>query len=76
MVFQKPNPFPKSIFDNVAFGPRLLGLEGPGRAVERALAQAALWDEVGNRLRTTPSASRVGSSSGSASRARSPSSPT
>jgi phosphate transport system ATP-binding protein len=54
MVFQQPNPFPKTIFDNVAFGPRLNGL-GPEREmaerVERALRQAALWDEVRDRLR-------------------------
>jgi phosphate transport system ATP-binding protein len=52
MVFQKPNPFPKSIFDNVAFGPRVLGLKGDvnGR-VEQALRQAALWDEVKDRLK-------------------------
>jgi len=55
MVFQKPNPFPKSIYENVAFGPRLHG--GVGRAdldgvVERSLRQAALWDEVSDRLNT------------------------
>jgi len=51
MVFQKPNPFPKSIYDNVAFGPRVLGLkEGLDERVERALHQAALWDEVKDRL--------------------------
>ena len=51
MVFQKPNPFPKSIYDNVAFGPRVLGLkEGLDARVERALHQAALWDEVKDRL--------------------------
>jgi phosphate transport system ATP-binding protein len=52
MVFQKPNPFPKSIYDNVAFGPRVLGLKDDmnGR-VERALQQAALWDEVKDRLK-------------------------
>jgi phosphate transport system ATP-binding protein len=53
MVFQRPNPFPKSIFDNVAYGPRLTGLcperEMPDR-VERALRQAVLWDEVRDRL--------------------------
>ncbi len=53
MVFQRPNPFPKSIFDNVAYGPRINGLCGPrelpGR-VEKALRQAALWDEVKDRL--------------------------
>jgi phosphate transport system ATP-binding protein len=51
MVFQKPNPFPKSIFDNVAFGPRVLGLEEDvDSIVERALRRAALWDEVKDRL--------------------------
>jgi phosphate transport system ATP-binding protein len=51
MVFQKPNPFPKSIYDNVAFGPRVLGLTaGLDDRVERALRQAALWDEVRGRL--------------------------
>jgi phosphate transport system ATP-binding protein len=54
MVFQRPNPFPKSVFDNVAYGPRLNGLvperDMPER-VERALRQAALWDEVKDRLR-------------------------
>jgi phosphate transport system ATP-binding protein len=50
MVFQKPNPFPKSIFDNVAFGPRVLGLDNVAERVERALRGAALWDEVKDRL--------------------------
>ncbi|HEX8688960.1 MAG TPA: phosphate ABC transporter ATP-binding protein PstB [Solirubrobacterales bacterium] len=51
MVFQKPNPFPKSIFDNVAFGPRILGRkENLDEAVEGALRGAALWDEVKDRL--------------------------
>jgi phosphate transport system ATP-binding protein len=51
MVFQKPNPFPKSIYDNVAWAPRNLGLRsGLDERVERALKQAALWDEVKNRL--------------------------
>ena len=51
MVFQKPNPFPKSIFDNVAFGPRVLGIKDDLHArVERALRRAALWDEVKDRL--------------------------
>jgi len=51
MVFQKPNPFPKSIYDNVAFGPRVLGLKDAlDERVERALHQAALWDEVKDRL--------------------------
>ena len=52
MVFQKPNPFPKSIYDNVAFGPRVLGLKGAlDERVETALKQAALWDEVKSRLK-------------------------
>ena len=52
MVFQKPNPFPKSIFDNVAFGPRINGYRGDiGELVEWALHQAALWDEVKDRLK-------------------------
>jgi phosphate transport system ATP-binding protein len=51
MVFQKPNPFPKSIRDNVAFGPRVLGFKDDlDERVERALRQAALWDEVKDRL--------------------------
>ena len=52
MVFQKPNPFPKSIFDNIAFGPRVLGMKGSiDERVEGALRQAALWDEVKDRLK-------------------------
>ena len=52
MVFQKPNPFPKSIYDNVAWAPRNLGLNSELDArVERALTSAALWDEVKDRLR-------------------------
>ncbi|HEV7770108.1 MAG TPA: phosphate ABC transporter ATP-binding protein PstB [Solirubrobacterales bacterium] len=51
MVFQKPNPFPKSIYDNVAFGPRILGEKDDLDAkVEQALRGAALWDEVKDRL--------------------------
>jgi phosphate transport system ATP-binding protein len=54
MVFQKPNPFPKSIYDNVAFGPRVLGMtDDLGGRVERALEQAALWDEVKDRLKAS-----------------------
>jgi phosphate transport system ATP-binding protein len=54
MVFQKPNPFPKSIFDNVAFGPRVLGWKsGLGERVEQALRRAALWDEVKDRLKAS-----------------------
>ena len=52
MVFQKPNPFPKSIFDNIAFGPKLMGRKKElDDIVERALRQAALWDEVKDRLK-------------------------
>ena len=51
MVFQKPNPFPKSIYDNVAFGPRINGFRGNmNELVERSLHRAALWDEVKDRL--------------------------
>jgi phosphate transport system ATP-binding protein len=54
MVFQKPNPFPKSIFDNVAFGPRVLGWKkGLDERVEHALKRAALWDEVKTRLKAS-----------------------
>jgi phosphate transport system ATP-binding protein len=53
MVFQKPNPFPKSIYDNVAFGPRVLGQkEGLDATVEKALRGAALWEEVKDRLKS------------------------
>jgi phosphate transport system ATP-binding protein len=53
MVFQKPNPFPKSIYDNIAFGPRVLGMRGDmDEIVEHALRQGALWDEVKDRLKT------------------------
>ena len=54
MVFQKPNPFPKSIYDNVAYGPRLLGTKKRSdldEIVERSLRGAALWDEVKDRLK-------------------------
>jgi phosphate transport system ATP-binding protein len=54
MVFQKPNPFPKSIYDNVAYGPRINGERNKERLneiVERSLRRAALWDEVKNRLK-------------------------
>ena len=53
MVFQKPNPFPKSIYDNIAFGPRVVGMKGDmDEIVESALKRAALWDEVKDRLKT------------------------
>jgi phosphate transport system ATP-binding protein len=52
MVFQKPNPFPKSIYDNVAWAPRILGMKkGLDERVEKALTGAALWDEVKDRLK-------------------------
>ncbi|MEJ2678450.1 MAG: phosphate ABC transporter ATP-binding protein PstB [Gemmatimonadota bacterium] len=52
MVFQKPNPFPKSIYDNVAFGPRINGHDGSlDDLVRRSLERAALWDEVKDRLK-------------------------
>ncbi len=53
MVFQKPNPFPKSVFDNVAYGPRIHGVKSRGKLsdiVRNSLQQAALWDEVKDRL--------------------------
>lgn len=51
MVFQKPNPFPKSIYENTAFGPRINGFDGDlDTLVEESLRQAALWDEVSDRL--------------------------
>jgi phosphate transport system ATP-binding protein len=54
MVFQKPNPFPKSIYDNVAFGPRIGGQKANlDDCVERSLRQAALWDEVKDRLHSS-----------------------
>jgi phosphate transport system ATP-binding protein len=54
MVFQKPNPFPKSIYDNVAWAPRNLGMKsGLDDRVERALRGAALWDEVKDRLKSS-----------------------
>src|SRR5215212_880890 len=53
MVFQKPNPFPKSIYDNIAFGPRVMRMKGDmDEIVERALRRGALWDEVKDRLKT------------------------
>ncbi len=52
IVFQKPNPFPKSIYDNIAFGPRLLGYKGDmDELVERSLNQAALWNDVKHKLK-------------------------
>ncbi|MEK7323759.1 MAG: phosphate ABC transporter ATP-binding protein PstB, partial [Chloroflexota bacterium] len=52
MVFQKPNPFPQSIYDNIAYGPRLNGFKGNmDELVEHSLKQAALWDEVKDKLK-------------------------
>ena len=52
MVFQKPNPFPKSIYDNIAFGPRIAGYKGNmSELVEESLRRAALWDEVKDKLK-------------------------
>ena len=56
MVFQKPNPFPKSIYDNVAYGPRIAGVSKKSELddiVEQSLRGAALWDEVKDRLKTS-----------------------
>jgi len=54
MVFQKPNPFPKSIYDNIAFGPRIAGFKGNmDDLVEESLLKAALWDEVKDRLQAS-----------------------
>ena len=67
MVFQKPNPFPKSIYDNVAYGPRINGEHNKGKLneiVEQSLRKAALWDEVKDRL----SKSALGLSGGQAQR--------
>ena len=53
MVFQQPNPFPKSVYDNVAYGPRIAGIKKKSQLdeiVERSLRQAAIWDEVKDRL--------------------------
>jgi phosphate transport system ATP-binding protein len=51
MVFQKPNPFPKSIYDNVSFGPKIAGFKGDmDQLVEKSLTKAALWDEVKDKL--------------------------
>ena len=73
MVFQKPNPFPMSIYDNIAYGPRTHGVKNKAKLdeiVEKSLRGAAIWDEVKDRL-----ASPAASSSAFASPARSRSSP-
>ena len=56
MVFQRPNPFPMSIYDNIAYGPRIHGLRNKAKLdeiVESSLTRAALWDEVKDRLKTS-----------------------
>jgi phosphate transport system ATP-binding protein len=50
MVFQKPNPFPMSIYDNIAYGPRIHGVKNVDKIVEASLKDSALWDEVSDRL--------------------------
>jgi len=63
MVFQRPNPFPKSIYENVAFGPKVLGLGSKremGENVERSLKAAALWPEVSDRLHSSGSGLTLG----------------
>ncbi len=50
MVFQKPNPFPMSIYDNIAYGPRIHGQKNVDKIVERSLKESALWEEVSERL--------------------------
>ena len=58
MVFQLPNPFPKSVYDNVAYGPRIAGIKKKSQLdeiVERSLRQAAIWDELKDRLHFTVS---------------------
>lgn len=69
MVFQKPNPFPMSIYDNIAFAPRTFGIRKKSELdeiVETSLRRASIWDEVKDRLRKARSESQEDSSSGSA----------
>lgn len=71
MVFQKPNTFPMSIYDNVAYGPRTHGIRSRVKLdeiVEKSLRGAAIWDEVKDRLKRAPSACPAASSSACASR--------
>lgn len=73
MVFQQPNPFPKSIYDNIAYGPRLHGIRNKAKLdeiVEQSLRSAVLWDEVKDYLKRSAFSLSGGSSSASASRAR------
>lgn len=78
MVFQQPNPFPKSIYDNVAYGPRLHGIRSKSTLdgiVEESLRQAALWEEVKDYLKRSALSLSGGSSSVFASRVRWPLTP-
>lgn len=73
MVFQKPNPFPMSVYDNVAYGPRTHGVRNRARLdelVEDSLRAAAIWDEVKDRLQRAPWGCLAASSSGCASPVR------
>ena len=73
MVFQQPNPFPMSIYDNIAYGPRIHGIKGKAELdaiVEKSLRGAALWDEVKDRLKRSALGLPADSSSVSASRVR------
>ena len=74
MVFQKPNPFPKSIYENIAFGPKVIGMQPDSmdELVERSLRAAALWDEVKDKLKQNALAMSGGQQHGSASPGRSP----
>ena len=67
MVFQKPNPFPMSIYDNIAYGPRTHGIRTKAKLddiVEKSLRNAAVWDECKDRLKKAPLECQVGSSRG------------
>ena len=78
MVFQKPNPFPMSIYDNIAYGPRTHGIHNKAQLdeiVERSLRGAAIWDEVKDRLNKSALGMSGASSSASALRALWPLSP-
>ena len=73
MVFQKPNPFPMSIYDNIAYGPRTHGITSKAlldEIVEKALRSAAIWDEVKDRLKKMRSACPAVNSSACASQER------
>ena len=73
MVFQKPNPFPKSIYENIAWTARIHGYKGNmNELVENSLRQAALWDEVKDKFNNPVYRSQEGSSSACASRAQFP----